>query len=88
MSRLVDADTLRERIEDHVTSVSVCCTSQEAYGRIRMKMLALQDVDEAPTVDAIPVKWMVSWINRHPNDLRCAWFASIEIEWRKEQEAR
>ena len=39
-------------------------------------------------VDAIPVEWMVSWINRHPNDLRCVWFASLEMEWRKEQGAR
>jgi len=59
MSRLVDADALRDRIEDHVTTVSACCTSQEAYGRTRMKMLALRDVDEAPTVDAIPVEWFI-----------------------------
>lgn len=39
-------------------------------------------------VDAIPVEWMVSWINRHPNDLRCAWFASLEMEWQKEQEVK
>ena len=47
-----------------------------------------EDIYAAPTIDAIPVEWMISWINRHPNDLRCAWFASLEMEWRKEQEAK
>jgi hypothetical protein len=46
------------------------------------------DIDNAPTIAAIPVEWLVSWINRHPNDLRCAWFASLEMEWRKEQETK
>ena len=49
---------------------------------------AMQRLAEAPTVDAIPVEWLVSWINRHPNDLRCVWFASLEMEWRQEQETR
>lgn len=75
MSRLVDADALREyyNVTDPAGTFAYCDT-------------ILQVIDGQPTIDAIPVEWLVSWINRHPNDLRCVWFVSLEMEWRKKQE--
>lgn len=79
MARLIDADAIQythaiaRSIEDGHNWNELCVTKE--------------DIDAAPTVPAIPVEWMVSWINRHPNDLRCVWFASLEMEWQKEQEA-
>lgn len=81
--RLIDADALCTHIEDEFDGVCVYDVSGNEAAREFCDM-----VDIAPTIDAIPVEWMVSWINRHPNDLRCVWFASLEMEWRKEQEAR
>ena len=89
MSRLIDADALRDRIENHVTTVSACYTSQEAYGRTQMKMLALQDVDEAQTVDAIPVEWLrnIEVVAEMAIDDRM-FVEWLITEWQKEQEAR
>lgn len=74
--RLIDADALMESATIHRSA-----TSNESCVQV-------DAIDDAPTVDAIPLEWLVSWINRHPNDLRCVWFVSLEMEWRKEQEAR
>lgn len=48
--RTIDADALREAVESHVTSVSVCATAEQARGRTDFKKLCLKDIDEAPTV--------------------------------------
>lgn len=58
MSRLIDADALKEKIEFHPTSVSVCMTVAEAKGQTYFKNRCLEDIDNAPTVDAIPVEWL------------------------------
>ena len=62
MAKLIDADALREEVEFHVTTVSVCATAEEARGMTRFKKLCLEDIDNAPAVDAIPVEWMLKWI--------------------------
>lgn len=53
--RLIDADALYEEMDYHVTSVSVCATVDQARGMTRMKQMCLKDVQNAPTVDAVPV---------------------------------
>ena len=60
MGRLIDADAPKEVIEDHVTSVSCCATVEQARGKTAFKHECLEDIDNAPTVDAVPVvhgKW-------------------------------
>lgn len=57
--RLIDADALREKVEFHPTSVSVCMTVAEAKGQTYFKNRCLGDIDNAPTIDAIPVDWLV-----------------------------
>lgn len=80
--RLIDKDVLEEAVQGSINIM-------ESHG---ISMIAasvpLAIIKGAPTIDAIPVEWLVSWINRHPNDLRCAWFASLEMEWQKEQEVQ
>lgn len=59
--RLIDADALREIVDFHVTSVSACATVQQAIGQSDFKQRCLEDIDNAPTVDAAPVrhgKWI------------------------------
>lgn len=63
--RTIDADALREAVESHVTSVSVCATAEQARGRTDFKKLCLKDIDEAPTVGG----W-VSVEDRLPEDER------------------
>lgn len=72
--RLVDAEQLKQAVRKKFPELADRCEINEL-------------VNAAPTVDAISIEWMVSWINRHPNDLRGAWFVSLEMEWRKEREA-
>lgn len=58
MLRLIDADALKEQVESHVVSMSVCLSMDEHYGKVTMREDCLTDIDNAPTVDAIPVEWL------------------------------
>jgi hypothetical protein len=87
--RLGDLDALREVMEFHPTSMSVCMTVEEAKGRTAQKMQCLKDIDNAPTIDAVPVEWMddrANDITRAPLYRRYA--QMLMDEWQKEQEAR
>ena len=91
--RPIDADALREEVEFHPTSVSVCMTVAEAKGQTYFKNRCLEDIDNAPTIDAIPVEWLRKrkqwatidgdhWAENIISNLLDAW------AWQKEQEAR
>ena len=56
--RLIDADKLHEDVEFHVTSVSVCATSEQARGMTKFKLRCLKDIENAPTVPAITIDWL------------------------------
>ena len=94
--RLIDADAyaaeMRKRQDACCKWYSEQNPGSEMYARAEQALVTFIEtsmtLENQPTIDAIPVEWLVSWINRHPNDLRCVWFASLEMEWRKEQEAR
>ena len=87
--RLIDADALKEEIEFHPTSVSVCMTVAEAKGQTLFKNRCLEDIANAPTIDAIPVGWLIDRANdpeRAPLYRRYA--QMLYEEWQKEQEAQ
>ncbi len=92
--RLIDADALREEVEFHPTSVSVCMTVAEAKGQTYFKNRCLKDIDNAPTIDAIPVEWLKQQFYDNPKsqwaekcrDVYTKW--QKWQRWQKEQEAR
>ena len=94
--RLIDADALKEEIEFHPTSVSVCMTLAEAKGQTYFKNRCLEDIDNAPTVDAIPVEWLRRYtaVGAAPSGERLTEGKErlvvhrILNDWQKEQEAR
>lgn len=86
MSRLIDADALKEVTEFHPTSVSVCMTVEEARGRTAQKIQCLEDIDNAPTIEAIPVEWLFEHSQISP--VRGIAVRGLVDEWQKEQEAR
>lgn len=88
--RLGDLDALYDKVSDHVTSVSVCATAQQAIGQTDFKWRCLEDIHNAPTIDAIPVEWMRDKMRGYASALK-----STETEalvrvmqmWKDEQEA-
>ena len=48
--RLIDADALKEQVESHVVSMSVCLSMDEHYGKVTMREDCLTDIDNAPTI--------------------------------------
>ena len=87
--RLGDLDALYEKVADHVTSISVCATVQQAIGQTDFKRRCLEDIRNAPTIDAIPVEWLIEQANdpeRAPLYRRYA--QMLYEEWQKEQEAQ
>ena len=90
--KLIDADALKETIEFHPTSVSVCMTVAEAKGQTEFKNRCLDDIDNAPTIDAIPVEWLEDRIydmKRAPLYRRYAEMLLMEwLQEQKEQEAQ
>ena len=90
--RLGDLDALYEKVADHVTSVSVCMTVAEAKGQTYFKNRCLEDIDNAPTIPAIPVAWLedrVYDMKRAPLYRRYAEMLLMEwLQEQKEQEAK
>lgn len=84
--RLIDADALKEEIEFHPTSVSVCMTVEQALGETNFKMRCLEDIDSAPTIDAIPVEWLRQKMQK-PLMTSANPFDYVLCEWQNEQEA-
>ena len=87
--RLIDADALKETMEFHVTTMSVCSTTIEARAKGEMKRTCIADVANAPTIDAIPVEWLRKVMMNDVNDSNSsnAAFQILEL-WQQEQEAR
>lgn len=48
--RPIDADALREVIDGHVTTVSVCPTVDWSMGKTQFKKQVLEDIEAAPTI--------------------------------------
>ena len=91
MSRLIDADALKEEIEFHPTSVSVCMTVAEAKGQTYFKNRCLEDIENAPDIDAIPVEWIRVKIDGYASRLKSRELdalVTVLTMWAKEQEAR
>lgn len=90
--RLIDADALKEEIEFHPTSVSVCMTVAEAKGQTYFKNRCLEDIDNAPTIDAIPVEWIETllreWLKGSASFEVCCAISAMLYKWKIEQEAR
>jgi hypothetical protein len=86
--RLIDADALKEQVESHVVSMSVCLSMDEHYGKVTMREDCLEDTTNAPTIDAIPVEWL----EVHKTEYLDDWGEEpITVEealkmWKKEQE--
>lgn len=51
--RTIDADALREVVQDHVTTMSVSPTIDYANGQRAFKKAVLADIDAAPTVTTL-----------------------------------
>ncbi len=84
MARMIDADALNEYIENEFDGVCVYDVSggTAAYDFCNM-------VDNAPTIDAIPVAWLREWQDEVGTINE--WWPIIEriiTVWHEEQEAR
>ena len=91
MVRLIDADALKEEIEFHPTSVSVCMTVAEAKGQTYFKNRCLDDIDNAQTIPAIPMDWMDAQIRWYTSALKSTELKALVLVkqmWEREQEAR
>lgn len=89
MARPIDADALKEQIESHVVSMSVCMSMDEHYGKVTMREECLQDIADAPTIDAIPVAWLKAQ-NNSTEYFKTIQGQAVELIlelWQKEQEA-
>jgi len=90
LARLIDANALHDTVEWHVTSVSVCMTAEQAKGQTDFKRRCLEDIDNAPTINAIPVEWLKAQ-NTSTEYYKTVQGQAVELVlelWQKEQEAR
>lgn len=82
---LIDRESAIEAIGDIVSTVSVCATSDEARGMVRMKKEAIEALREQEAVEAIPVKWIVeNFIKDRPADESVDFMMMIN-KWREER---
>ena len=81
MTRLIDADALIRDIEK-------CLWDWETVDGITATTVLKQtisDIRNEPTVDAVPIEWLIRERNKHRND-GFAWiFEAVMDEWRREE---
>ena len=91
MSRYIDADALTERIRHFVDTMSVCPSTDYCSGLRFMKKQAIEAVENAPTVDAVPVKWIQSYVKRledNGNTFAAAQYEMMIDDYRADGERR
>lgn len=82
---LIDRESAIEAISYIVSTVSVCLTSDEARGMVRMKKEAIEALREEEAVEAIPVRWIVeNFIKDRPADESVDFMMMIN-KWREER---
>lgn len=76
--RLIDADALKGKTEAHGAKIAYVVSF-------------LWDIDDAPTIDAIPVKWLVNLKAEYAREGREQAegdLMNLLLMWKKEQEAK
>ena len=64
-------------------------TVEEARGRTAQKIQCLEDIDNAPTINAIPVEWLREKMRGYASSLKSTETAALVMVmqmWQKEQE--
>ena len=82
MTRLIDADALKyeplPKGERNYRTYNLDDAYEDGYDD------AFVDVRNAPTIDAIPIEWLIRMRNEHNND-GFAWiYEAVMDDWRKE----
>lgn len=79
--RLIDADALKTKIEQS--------DGEGTIARYCKRVLAERLDNDAPTIDAIPVEWIMKWSNkRYRETHRDVSIVDVLEAWQKEQEAK
>lgn len=86
--RLIDADSLLETIEDHVTTVSCCPTADWSRGKTQMKKQVIEDICNAPTAfcwtnvkDGLPKKKDSYLVYHIDGTIWTYWYDPSANEW-------
>ena len=85
--RLIDTDELKKWVENHF----VMCHYYHPYSKREKHSIPIDDVidmiDRVPSVDAIPVEWIIEWEKKEENYYRYKDMVRLMIDdWRKEHE--
>lgn len=83
MTRLIDADALRDKLQAEIDKGIP--PFDDVMGSIRCGIrLARNIVEDEPTIDAIPIEWLIRMRNKHNND-GFAWiYEAVMDDWREE----
>lgn len=65
MTRLIDADRLKERFRLRTLESKQIAYTSQVYVDVADFMMVLDEVKQAPTVDAIPIDWINWWLSYH-----------------------
>ena len=84
MSRIIDADALKDRLQEALEFQE----KHDNYEGAELFEIAQDFVDEQPTIDAIPVEWLKGLMLSTDDDVDKVEFAWIMREWKNEQGAR
>ena len=59
MTRLIDADALKEKIDFRMWDIDDVCPHDEASNRISEDHAVKKIIDEMPTIDAVPTEFVM-----------------------------
>lgn len=89
--RIIDADALNAVIVHRHDFFRGCTAAPEKARRDEL-LQVMCDINEQPTIDAIPVEWLRPQMKNNPNDIETAYddicLSELIQKWQKEQEAQ
>ena len=86
--RLIDADALQQHFTDMQHYERCACNFTDDGGEPATEWYCVEDVlENAPSIDAIPVEWMDKMAEQHQSGVFNAYWFVLKT-WQKEQEAR
>lgn len=83
MVRLIDVDRLKERFHQRAHEGEQIGYVPLTYVDVKDFMMVLDEIKQAPTVDAIPLDWTNEWISRHDSWNREG-VVNLVRDWRNE----
>lgn len=89
MPRLIDADELIKKLEFNSWDIDEWeLPHEQVSAGLRANAYDRKTVEDAPTIDAIPVNWIIKWSAEHMEDYGTITISKMLEDWKNDKANR